>query len=246
MFKGKNIFRLMFVALIAIVLVFSTLGQVFAKSDWVYICHVPPGNPENMKIHEVSRNAWENGHSPHNMHALDFLVSGPNDPSCGGASATATGNPPTATRTPIQVTIPANTATSLPAKTATATPVIKPSATPVYTQTPPSPYPSSKPGGENKEKDVLQEYTCNLREGHVAFLPAVNVEYEFTANGQKFIVKALLGSATANKLTLVNNGLCFDVQVQFPTLSQTYTYVVKYPDGTVLAILENGLKVYKP
>jgi len=40
------------------------------------ICHVPPGNPENAHVIEVDIHAWENGHTPHNAHNMDYIVDG--------------------------------------------------------------------------------------------------------------------------------------------------------------------------
>lgn len=45
----------------------------------VWVCHVPPGNPSNAHAIYVDANGW-NGH---NLHPLDFLLSGRNDPRCG-------------------------------------------------------------------------------------------------------------------------------------------------------------------
>ncbi len=40
----------------------------------VTICHVPPGNPENVHAIEIDKNAWESGHNPHNAHDMDYLA----------------------------------------------------------------------------------------------------------------------------------------------------------------------------
>ena len=40
----------------------------------ITICHVPPGNPENAHEITIDLHAWENGHTPHNSHADDFVV----------------------------------------------------------------------------------------------------------------------------------------------------------------------------
>jgi len=42
----------------------------------ITICHLPPGNPANAQSIEIDKSAWETGHSPHNSHALDFIIDG--------------------------------------------------------------------------------------------------------------------------------------------------------------------------
>lgn len=40
----------------------------------ITICHVPTGNSENAQTITVDKNTWENGDSPHNSHASDFVI----------------------------------------------------------------------------------------------------------------------------------------------------------------------------
>lgn len=40
----------------------------------IMICHVPPGNPDNAHVVTIDQHAWDNGHTPHNAHSLDFVV----------------------------------------------------------------------------------------------------------------------------------------------------------------------------
>lgn len=58
----------------------------------IWICHIPPGNPNNGQAINVDEDGW-NGHD---HHPDDFKISGPNDPSCGH---TSTDVPPTAVPT---------------------------------------------------------------------------------------------------------------------------------------------------
>jgi len=62
------------------------------------ICHVPPGNPENAHVIEVDIHAWENGHTPHNAHNMDFIVDGEHE--CPPQAEVT----PTPTRTPTMAT----------------------------------------------------------------------------------------------------------------------------------------------
>ena len=82
--------------------------------DKVWICHVPPGNPENAHAINVDANGWDG----HDIHSGDFLLSGENDPRCGGVQGedpTNTPNPTAVNPTDTQVpTEPVNTATSQP------------------------------------------------------------------------------------------------------------------------------------
>ncbi len=48
--------------------------QAKEKEHKIEICHVPPGNPENAQEIEVDKNAWKQGHDPHNAHSLDFVM----------------------------------------------------------------------------------------------------------------------------------------------------------------------------
>jgi len=54
------------------VFLFTAVGSVLA-GDKITICHVPPGNPANAQTISVDRNAWENGHDPHNKHNMDYV-----------------------------------------------------------------------------------------------------------------------------------------------------------------------------
>jgi hypothetical protein len=76
-------------------LLLSTVNQtVYASSqstggggdNKVWICHVPPGNPGNAHAIYVDANGW-NGHD---NHTGDFLISGENDPRCGGTDVAST------------------------------------------------------------------------------------------------------------------------------------------------------------
>ena len=57
-------------------LLFGPAPEAVAKSDKIWICHVPPGNPENAHPVWVSIHSWEpggRGHNPHQAHAMDFV-----------------------------------------------------------------------------------------------------------------------------------------------------------------------------
>ncbi len=74
----------------------STISTIFANltvnpnsgdpgDHKIWICHVPPGNPENAHAVNIDLHAWINGHSPHNAHQYDFEITGSEDPDCGQA-----------------------------------------------------------------------------------------------------------------------------------------------------------------
>ena len=54
----------------------QNLTRRAAEPTKITICHLPPGNPDNAQMISTDLNAWETGHSPHNAHALDFVVDG--------------------------------------------------------------------------------------------------------------------------------------------------------------------------
>ena len=131
-------------------LLLSTVNQTVYASNQntggggdhkVWICHVPPGNPENIRAINVDANGW-NGHD---NHAGDFQISGENDPRCDGVSEedpTKTPKPtktsePTETQEPTEVE---ETETKEPTKventnTPTATQVVGSTQTPTDTPT---------------------------------------------------------------------------------------------------------------
>ena len=54
-------------------LVLSTVLLSPGPDHKIDICHVPPGNPANAQTINVDRSSWNNGHSPHNAHSLDYI-----------------------------------------------------------------------------------------------------------------------------------------------------------------------------
>ena len=72
----------------------ASIGTIFANltadpndsasGHKLWICHVPPGSPENAHVVSIDRHAWETGHDIHNAHSLDFEATSEDDPSCGG------------------------------------------------------------------------------------------------------------------------------------------------------------------
>jgi hypothetical protein len=68
------------------------VAPAIAKSEGhkITICHVPPGNPGNAHAIDIDRHAWENGHSPHNAHALDYVVGPDGQCSTSGTTTTTT------------------------------------------------------------------------------------------------------------------------------------------------------------
>lgn len=98
----------------------------------VWICHIPPGNPNNPLALFVDANGW-NGHS---NHPDDFLINGPDDPRCAVPTSTPTTNPTDTATIVVGVTqTPADTATQLPSSTPTATATEPPTATNTPTAT---------------------------------------------------------------------------------------------------------------
>lgn len=120
--------------------VYASSQNTNSNEGKVWICHVPPGNPENAHAIYVDVNGW-NGHD---AHSGDFLLNGENDPRCGGSSENPTHTPnptevkATDTQVPTEVkatetqepTDVVNTATSQPTVgqelTATNTPTSEP------------------------------------------------------------------------------------------------------------------------
>lgn len=95
----------------------------------VWICHLPPGNPENALALNVDADGW-NGHD---IHVGDFEIDGPEDPRCAAPTST-----PTSTATILigATSTPVETATPTPTETSTATPTNTPTNTPTFTATP--------------------------------------------------------------------------------------------------------------
>jgi hypothetical protein len=100
---------------IIVTLLFAVLALagIAANAGKITICHVPPGNPANAHTITISRNAWENGHSPHNAHALDY------EGACEIPEPTATRVEPSRTPVPTKVW---PTETETPRRNPTATP----------------------------------------------------------------------------------------------------------------------------
>lgn len=135
--------------------VFFTLGfttVASAKNDKehkVWICHVPPGNPENRHAIEVDEHGW-NGHD---IHEDDFLISGKNDPQC-KKETTTTSSTTTSTTQPTDTT-QANTTTTEPSSTTstTTTTIIASTSTAAVTT------PSSQPSTDSPFISVPQATT---------------------------------------------------------------------------------------
>ncbi len=94
------------ISLIIGILLSAVNQPVYASSqntnnggDKVWICHVPPGNPDNARAIYVDANGW-NGHDGH---AGDFQISGENDPSCEGGEDPTNTPRPTKTQEPTDV-----------------------------------------------------------------------------------------------------------------------------------------------
>ena len=66
----------------------STATAQPAPDHKITICHVPAGNLDNAHEITIDLNAWENGHTPHNSHAMDFVVDA--DHACAGTVETTT------------------------------------------------------------------------------------------------------------------------------------------------------------
>jgi hypothetical protein len=68
----------------------TTMQTIFAnlttqpnpEQEFIAICHVPPGNPENAHAIRLNKNAWNKGHTEHNAHSLDFELTDLDDPAC--------------------------------------------------------------------------------------------------------------------------------------------------------------------
>ncbi len=79
-----------------------SLSPAMAKSQdhKITICHIPPGNVDNPQEITIDLHAWENGHTPHNAHADDFVVTA--DHQCGlDDSGTTTTTTTTTIVTPV-------------------------------------------------------------------------------------------------------------------------------------------------
>ncbi len=66
--------------LAAALLILGPAPSAVARGEKVWICHVPPGNPENAHPVWVSIHSWEpggRGHNPHQAHSMDFLCAAP-------------------------------------------------------------------------------------------------------------------------------------------------------------------------
>ncbi len=133
--KAKNI-----LVIFSVILAFFTMALAGGGAGKITICHVPPGNPANAHAITISRNAWENGHSPHNAHSLDY------EGKCNEVpKPTATNVQPTNTPVPTDprpTNVPEPTATHIPPTTRPSpspTHVPSATATTVPTYTPVSP-----------------------------------------------------------------------------------------------------------
>ncbi|MEK0324530.1 MAG: hypothetical protein QQN63_02405 [Nitrosopumilus sp.] len=133
--KAKNI-----LVIFSVILAFFTMALAGGGAGKITICHVPPGNPANAHAITISRNAWENGHSPHNAHSLDY------EGECNEVpKPTATNVQPTNTPVPTDprpTDVPVPTVTHIPPTTRpnpSATHVPSATATTVPTYTPVSP-----------------------------------------------------------------------------------------------------------
>lgn len=92
-----------------------------------WICHVPPGNPENSHAIEVDESGW-NGHDNHEG---DFELTGPDDPECPPASPTPT---PTEPPTEEPTEEPTDEPTPEPTEEPTQEPTPEPTDTPTITR----------------------------------------------------------------------------------------------------------------
>jgi hypothetical protein len=130
----------------------SQIG-VASAGEKIVICHVPPGNPGNAHTIEVDRNAWENGHSPHNAHSLDYEGEcdepEPTDEPTQEATLTpmptelATSTPkPTEVVPPTQVGSPTPTENDTPVPTLVGSPTPTDEGSPIPSASP-TPFPTS-------------------------------------------------------------------------------------------------------
>jgi len=84
--KGLLIAGVTMVALVGGVV--STTSAAQPQDHKITICHVPPGNPDNAHAISIDLHAWENGHTPHNAHDMDFVVDA--DHQCPAVAETTT------------------------------------------------------------------------------------------------------------------------------------------------------------
>ena len=93
----------------SVVLVSIIVTTVVNACDKIWICHVPPGNPNNKQALYVDANSWDG----HKNHSGDFIIDGKNDPRCKNESPTNTTVPtkiiPTNTTEPTKIVEPTNT-----------------------------------------------------------------------------------------------------------------------------------------
>ena len=117
--------------MLALLFVLSlAVGGIAAGAGKIDICHVPPGNPSNAHTISISLNAWENGHSPHNSHNLDY------EGSCNEVpEPTATNVQPSRTPVPTN-TGPTEEPTTIGQPTGIPRPTTVASSTPHVTRTP--------------------------------------------------------------------------------------------------------------
>ena len=66
----------------------STTFAAQPQDHKISICHVPPGDPANAHVISIDLHAWENGHTPHNAHDMDFVVDA--DQACPAVPETTT------------------------------------------------------------------------------------------------------------------------------------------------------------
>lgn len=87
----------------------TTRRNVYASEPtptpkFLTVCHVPPGNIKNSQLLTVSTNAWKEGHTPHNAHSMDFIVTDQN-PNCPPLAITPTKVPTPTTKSTPTVTL---------------------------------------------------------------------------------------------------------------------------------------------
>jgi hypothetical protein len=97
----------------------------------IYICHVPPGYPENAHVIDVDKHAWEEGHTPHNSHNMDYVVNS-KDADCPLKLSLTPSLTPTITPTskPSVTPYPSNTVTPNPTSQPSASSIPQPTASP--------------------------------------------------------------------------------------------------------------------
>jgi hypothetical protein len=126
--------------------------------DKIWICHVPPGNPNNAQALYVDANGW-NGHDGH---ALDFQITGEHDPRCGGSQDPTHTPYPTKTHEPTEVHSTNTQAPTVAQPTNTQVPTeVQPTNTQVPTEVQPTDtqVPTEVKVTETQEPTVGQEPT---------------------------------------------------------------------------------------